>query len=758
MASWLTKLVLRYPRSSLSLLVLATLIAALGSTRLRSANFLEGHARPNDPEIATFKRLVDEFGGDQMAIFALSCMDRGPCKDVFEAPVLRLLGALSDHAASLTGVAEVTSLTTTGVLVGDTSGLGLQRLGEQLDEESIRSFRSAVEKDPLLRGTVVSRDLRISTIAVRFEPNMPDDGRNQVALAMRDQLSARAAEAGFDLLATGHVLRIAAADAYVRRDLTLLTPVMLLILGLLLFWVFRDGVSVALALLAVALPTVWAFGLMCWTGRPVTPIVSTMPVLILVVGVTDAVHFLVRVHDRREEKGSIREILLDVVREVGPPTTLTAFAAALGFLSFVAAGVPNLRDFGLFAGLGVLGAWFTTFTLLPIALVPFSARIHVRVRPAFQLGDRVLASVSRFAMQRPGAVLVVGGLTALISLVGILRIVADNDALKLMGEGDPLVRAERLLRDRLQPLDAIEVMYEAPAGKVVTDLAPLEHLVVTEEILKQRAGGTAVVSILPLLRVAHRELVDGTATLPRESAKAAQLLLLAESADAAAVRRLVTPDRRVARLSAGYGWVGSRAAEQNLAELQRDLETAVGRDGSWSVTGTIALAGHIANLVLEGQIASFSTAFLTIFALIFVFVRSLSLGALGMVPNVFPVAVILGFMGFAAINLDVGTAMIASIVLGVSVDDTVYFLLHYQKARKGGATVADSVAYTFTVAGKPALFCAGILALGFFVLCFSSFASLAIFGLLSGVAVFLAALAELFLMPALLAVTAGRRE
>jgi predicted RND superfamily exporter protein len=102
--------------------------------------------------------------------------------------------------------------------------------------------------------------------------------------------------------------------------------------------------------------------------------------------------------------------------------------------------------------------------------------------------------------------------------------------------------------------------------------------------------------------------------------------------------------------------------------------------------------------------------------------------------------------------------MIASILLGVSVDDTVYFLLNYQRARAGGAGVRDAVAYTFAVAGKPALFCAAILALGFFVLSFSSFQSLAIFGLLSGVAVLFAALTEILLLPALLEVVAARRE
>jgi predicted RND superfamily exporter protein len=170
------------------------------------------------------------------------------------------------------------------------------------------------------------------------------------------------------------------------------------------------------------------------------------------------------------------------------------------------------------------------------------------------------------------------------------------------------------------------------------------------------------------------------------------------------------------------------------------------------------MIGHIGDLVLSNQVSSFSTAFLTIFAVIFLFVRSLPLGLLGMIPNVFPVLAILGLMGWVGIDLDVATAMIASIVLGVSVDDTMYFLQNYAEARGRGATVRDAVTHTIAVAGKPALFCAALLALGFFVLGLSSFRSLAVFGLLSGSAVLLAAGTELLLLPALLALGFGRER
>jgi predicted RND superfamily exporter protein len=480
-----------------------------------------------------------------------------------------------------------------------------------------------------------------------------------------------------------------------------------------------------------------------------------MPILILVVGITDAIHLLVRFCDLQSSRGSRQEVLEEVVREIGPPTTVTALTAALGFLSFLAARLPNLQDFGILAAFGVLAAWFTTFTLLPAALLRLGSRVRLRVPPAFALGERLLDAVRGVASRRARIVLLVASVGAIVSLVGIAQIVPDNDASKLLGEGDAIVRADRFVRERLRPLDTIELLYEVGDGPVVTDPAVLGRLEHAEAVLEARLGSGAVISLLPVLRLAHREIVDGSLRLPEDPRTAAQLLLLAEAADAATVRRLVTPDRRMTRLSAGYAWAGGRGMQEDLAHLRGELESALGEFGNWFLTGSISLAVHLGELVLEGQIASFSTALITIFALLFFFVRSASLGILGMAPNVYPVALILAFMGFAGINLDVGTAMIASVLLGVSVDDTVYFLLHYQRSRRGGAGPADAVAYTFAIAGKPALFTAASLALGFFVLAFSSFQSLAIFGLLSGVAVLLAAATELVLMPAVLRFAAG---
>jgi hypothetical protein len=518
-------------------------------------------------------------------------------------------------------------------------------------------------------------------------------------------------------------------------------------------------VPVALALGTVAVPTLWVFGLMGWMSRPITPVSSTIPVLVMAVGITDAVHFLVRAHEFRRLFSTTREASIAVAAEIGSPTTVTAITSGLGFLSFLAGDMPNLQDFGLFAAVGIVGAWLLTFTALPVMFVRLRPAAPASPPPVFDLGDQFLRATREASRRRPARLIAITVALSLISLVGIAHLVPETSGWQLLGGSDPLVRSERLLRERLRPTDSLEVLYEAPAGHTIVEPIHLSRLARIEEALATVTNGRAVLSPLAVLRVAHREIAGTDLSVPPTASAAAQLLLLVEAADATSLGRILTPDHRLARLSAPYATDTTASIRIDQERVRTLLATAgVGPEGGmWNMTGTTILIAHQSDVILSSQIASFSTAFATIFLVILLFVRSLPLGLLGMIPNVLPVVAILGFMGFAGINLDVGTAMIASILLGVSVDDTVYFLIHYIHARQRGAGMSDAVAFTFAVAGKPALFCACVLALGFFVLGFSSFQSLSIFGVLSGFSVLLAVCCELVLMPATLELL-GRRS
>ena len=759
MAARLTELALRFPKLTLVLILLITIIAGFGLPRLRIVSYLDSALPSNDIELLKFEQFQKEFGSDFFLIFAIGCGEPTPCASVFDSKPLHLLDSIAKKSQSSKGVLRVDSISTTSILVGTNSELTTQLMPPISDREGVEAFRKLVMQDRMLVGNLISSDQRTALIIVQYSAGLEEQERNQLANKLISESKKLSEESGFFLYLGGGIPFGSITEDYARSDLGLLTPIMIVLLALYAMWVFRNLISVAIILATVGIPALWVFGVMGWMGEPITPLSSMLPILILIVGVTDAIHFLVRIFDLSNLQESSYRVIMKVAREVGPPTSITALTSSLGFLSLLTAETPGVQSFGLFAALGIMGGWLLTFSLIPVVIMARKHNFPAKTLPAFIMGTMLLNSIRIFSQKRATGIVYSLVILTILSVVGISYITADNDPIQLVGQNDFLVASNDFMQSRLRSTSSIEIVVEAANDNSPISQELISNLSAVEKSLQPYSGETEVMSILPIIRKAHYEITGEQVTLPIQPDLASQLVFLAETADPELVHRFITPDRKLFRVSAAYkGIESSKAIQDDFQDIRRLIDEAISDNQSWTITGIISLSAHLGNLVLDSQVASFSTAFLTIFLVIFIFIRSFGLGLLGMVPNVFPVMMILGFMGFYGINLDIATAMIASIVLGISVDDTMYFLVHYKKIRQEDMSVEDSVAYTFSIAGKPALFCSLILACGFFVLGFSQFQSLAIFGLLSGFAVLFAVIAELILMPAILEVFVARRE
>jgi predicted RND superfamily exporter protein len=412
--------------------------------------------------------------------------------------------------------------------------------------------------------------------------------------------------------------------------------------------------------------------------------------------------------------------------------------------------MPRLQEFGVFAAIGVMGGFLATFTILPVLIVLLPPAS--RPRPGLALADRVLDAIRLFSLEHPGRLLLTAALVTALAFVGIHSLKVQNEMLELLDENDYVYRSEVFVRDNLRPTRTLEVIFEAPAAARITDPGALRELAAVEALLLEQPQVARVDSALELLRRVGSllELPSSDASrLPESSGQAEEALFLLESAVPQVLQSFVSVDRKLVRLSAGFLYSDTRRDLATIESMRRALPDLA---PSWnaSVTGTTSLSVRLSELILETQITSFSGALVTIFAILALLVGSVRLALLGMIPNLLPIVAILGLMGGWGIRLDVGTAMVASILIGISVDDTVYFLVHYRDARRAGLDLSDSIKYTFAFSGKAAIFASVILAGGFTLLTFSRFQTLAYFGLLCTVAVVAALICELFLLPAVL--------
>ena len=448
----------------------------------------------------------------------------------------------------------------------------------------------------------------------------------------------------------------------------------------------------------------------------------------------------------REREALVRHTLT----QVGRPAFYTALTTAAGFASFFGSGLESLVRFGLIAAFGVMAAFAATFLLLPIALVRMPAR-WIAQPASHAAWTRLVGWVADLAGRRRIVILLGTAACTLLGFVGITRLSIDASFEEVYGEQSDVVRWSREAAG-LRGGDTLEVVVELPPG-----LAPssLEALRAVEQIERLEAldGIARPLSILTPLR-ALNALVHTTplelSGSDADATRAGQLLRLIRAEEPALVRSFVAPDEgdgAALRISFQGEKLPQDALRALVDRVERDARAVLPAGARLVVTGPIAVVSRMIDEIRDTQIGSFGAALAMVAVLSALCLRSIPLALVAMIPTTVPVVLTLGAMGFLHIPLDMGTTMVASVLLGLGVDEALHLLSGYQRLRTEGLDRERAMDASLREVGRALFTTAGALAAGFLVLFFVPWQSLSSFGLVTGVAIGASLAADLLILP-----------
>lgn len=555
-------------------------------------------------------------------------------------------------------------------------------------------------------------------------------------------------DVGFEVHLVGPPVLNVALDAASRREALRSFPLAfglsIVVLALLFRCLRTTGVAVACAGLTLLL----TFGVVGLAGIPLNMITSVLPSLLWVLSLAGAIHVLRRFQTQRAIGLEVEPALHASLVETAWPCVLAAVTTALGFAALLAATMAPVRELGAFAALGLL------FSLLAnLAVAPRLLRWLRPPAPGHLALRRGLAGWQRLPFLHPAGVVVGAMVLAVCAALGIGRIHVDSDPLAFLPDHAEVVRDYAAVARDLTGYYALEVTVDVPDGWQHPEAWPA--LTSVEQALAGEPGVARVLSPLDLLRQLRSwRQGDPTAyALPESDAEAQRLLSELGPMAQDAAFPLVADDGRSVRLAALVNVMSSR--DFGVIEARaREAVAALPPPLSGTVTGIVPQLVEAQLSLVETQIRSFGLAFLTIFACLWLGFRSLRPVALAIPANVLPIAVALGAMGLAGVALDAATVMMASVALGIAVDDTVHVLAAWtratgsrrERARSAVADVGPAMGITTAVA-----------CIGFLALWLSDFLPIRWFGLLSALAVGVALLSDAWLMPAVLVLgrTAG---
>lgn len=701
--------VARRPRTTLLALLVAVAPLAMAGSALTPDNSLAVWFVRDDPALERYRAFQREFGNDETV--AISYTAPGGTLAPAEAQLQR---RAAERLRGVEGIDQVLA----PALLADSIGTSPQA------------------REYLYRAGLISRDGRTATLLARMS------ARPDIDEVRGDILDRVRATAGETLGADGRALHYAGIgvvyDALNRqtiKDSGLYLGIAFVVMGILLWFALRRWRAVALALVPPVIVSVMTTGLFVLTGRPFTQVTSILPMLVLVIGLSDAIHLVAHYYAERRaapgplEKDARREMVARTAAWVAIPNFFTALTTAAGFLALGSSRMPAIRDLGVFAAISMLILWVMTLLVGTAAL----ALWDVPPPPERAQGGRLdngLAWLSIHVPRWRWAVL--GGMTAITAflLVGAARVEADTYTLQLLPP-DHVARADsRWIEQNAGFYTPLEFVVRTDSTRSAADPEVLRRLAEWQRRAEARPDVARTFGVTQLAAIGRAPPGGGYLSADGRDARVTAFIPMTSTA-------------------------GFAKTTEALETLGRDVLGGAGL-GSVQASGYLPLYLRIVDYVVSGTIWGLAISTLIVFAMVGVLLRSLPLTVAAIPTNLFPVALVFGIMGWTGIPLDIATATIGAIVLGIAVDDTIHFLFRYRSEREAGLSREEAVGRTYRETGRSVVFASMVLAIGFAVLATSSSQSIAYFGIVASLSIVGAMLADLLLLPVLLLF--GRRE
>jgi len=739
---------LRYPRAAGALLVAMTLAlggGALGLTTEVGYRAFLGHDHPAVTELDDF---LARFGGGLPLVAVWTCAE-SPCDTALDTRSLAMAWDVASALRDTPGVARVDGPATSPLVVNEFLGLPRARrlAPDGRPARDLDRLADLARADPLWVGQILSEDARAGAILVHLDSS--DGATSRRALGALEAALAPHEARGFRFHLVGGPVEFVVAGSELETNMARIVPFMVALVGLVLYLVLRSVAAVAISLATVGVAVGWTFGLMGWLGWPQNSLTQALAPLLLVVGVCDSIHLVSRIVAHTEHGGA--RATLSASREVGPPCLMTTVTTAAGFASLATSPLESIARFGILATLGVVAALLLTFTLLPllVAATPHTWLVTAKLSGRW---DARLDALARFARRRRGWILTGALATALLSLAGLRALRIDASFEDLYGEDSQVVQWSKTVARVLREPDTLEIALEPPGGPDATLLPGLRAIERLEEPLHGLDGLGRTRSLLDpmrhLNRLAHREDLDLSA--PDADAQTASLRRLLRNADREVIDWLRNPETGDLRLSVEAAKLPQDRLRAVLARVRRRVDEVLPPGWSATVTGPLAVVQVMIDEIRITQLRSFALATVVIFLVVSAFLRSVRDGALAMIPTLLPILVTLGTMGALGVPLDVGSAMVAAVVLGIAVDDAIHILGAFRRFRASGRAPDDAVRAALAETGRAVIGTSVALATGFLLLTLSPWKIIASFGLVSSVAIVAALAAALAVLPALL--------
>ena len=713
---------------------------------------IRNHFNMDDPHLTNLENFESTYAVSDVVLVIVD----PPDKTIFTRESLGVIEELTQALRRVPYVTRVDSIANYAYSYGYEDDLIVEHLGENaahLDDTQIERVRTIALNAIEIAGRFVSRDGHLGGLIVTL--SLPEDVRASTKIEVVDSLyelidEQRAANQGFAYHIYGELILNYAIRSALEKDMAVLAPIAFAVMILVSILVLRSiwGTFGILAMLIAVLTA--GFGFAGWIGLRFYGESAAALFVLMAIAVAHSVHIIQAMFDGMR-RGMDRKAATIYSLEINTrPVFLTSITTAIGFLSLNFSEMPPFRVMGNIVAVGALCAFVYSVTLLPALLAIMPIKVPAKRKHKTEFFERL----GSFVISNRRMLLWAFVILSVVSVVGLFRLEFNDNNLKLLHESNELRQSADFINEHFSGLDSFEYSLNSGQAGGVTDINFLLQVDAFTEWLREQPEVSHVTSITDVLKRLNQNLhgdADGTYVLPVGSDLASQYLALYEFSlpvgrdlnnlidfDRAATRLTVTIEEMSVREQIEFDQRASAWLETNTPQIK------TGATGV-AIVSAYSVMRNIVNMLIGTFIA------MSIVSLILVFVfRSVRLGLLSLIPNFLPAIMTMGAWGFAVGTVSVAASIVTAISFGIIVDDTIHLLSKYLKSREEGNSPIEAIKPTFRLVGRPLLATTLIFALLFLVFGTSDLSTHQTLGVLVGLTVIVALIADFLLFPPLL--------
>jgi len=746
----LSNFITAHPRFVIFALFTSILLAIYPASNIRTDFNLEGFYPKNDPVLLDYNILEEEFGRDDNTILIGFKTD-----SLFSENVLNDLFQITQEIEKIDFLDQVFSLWSAEQINSDGSSLTFDRYlqPENLNTYDFDLLRETMTSDPFVRGFLINESGNATAIAIRInEDENTYPNRNLIIESITEIL---------EPFRGSYTFHISGIPYFRNQYVNLLNEEIIwyitlssLIIVLLLWYLYRTVWGVLFPMLIVWGTLLLTIAFIQLSGGYLEIMSSTIAPILLCVGVADAVHMISKYDDSREAGRDKSFSILEMMTTLGSATFLTSVTTAIGFASLMSSTVVPMKMFGIYTAMGVLLAYIVTILFLPAALKMSKKKrvVDEKSNYFYPAIHSLLIKMAVLNRKHYKKVLLSGLVITIIFLGGISKLNVNGKVFDDIGEDSQLMKDSRFFTENIAPQFPLEFIIDTGISEGVTSVELLERLMLLEEHLLSYPEVYRVVGLHTLLNEVHvkinQESDNYQSRSPGSDQAIAQYLLLLEISDFDDLFRLVDFDYRTLRITSFTDDAGSSKINEIRQGIQEFLDVHF-QDEEVITTGTTILSADLTEKIVYSLAWSIIIAVCAIALIMTLLFKNIRLIIISMIPNLLPLIVVAGIMGYFNIDIKPSTAIIFTIALGIAVDDSIHYLARFRIEYLRRGAVNPALAATTIRTGRAIIITSLILIAGFGTLVTSAFTSTAMMGLMVCTTIFAALIADLFILPSL---------